>query len=316
MQWREGHQFPAEMSHLQVLLVKNELYCGGGVHADVQKERQLLVYRNDRWLPVHAPCPNVRFGLTSLDGKVAAIGGERHTDSQGTPSEAVWVLEGERNHEKWADDTIPSLRTARIHPTVLCYQSSTLVACGGISHWTDNWNYTCTDSVEIYFDESEQWIPAQSMPVRNNAMSCTVIDNKCYLVGGGRSHNKRKILTNDAVCGDLLTLLEGAIKNTSTNAWTVLQGCPNRGSMAAKLGGALIVLGGKRGERSNDVVSSIYMYDQSKSNWELLTCRMNYARYLAVAAQLPNGDMLVIGGRGADIKNCRTTLIASIHGLY
>ena len=51
----------------------------------------------------------------------------------------------------------------------------------------------------------------------------------------------REILTSDAICGDLFTLLEGEIKHTSTHAWTVLQGCPNRGSMASKIGSALIV---------------------------------------------------------------------------
>ena len=45
----------------------------------------------------------------------------------------VWVLEGERTHEKWECDMIPSLHTARIHPTVFSYKSSMLVACGGIS---------------------------------------------------------------------------------------------------------------------------------------------------------------------------------------
>ena len=94
------------------MLVKNDLYCGGGVYTDasIKKERQLLVYQKDGRLPVNAPCPNVHFGLTSLNGKVVAIGGERHTNTKGTLSKSVWVLEGERTHETWEScDTLPQL---------------------------------------------------------------------------------------------------------------------------------------------------------------------------------------------------------------
>ena len=107
------------------------------------------------------------------------------------------------------------------------------------------------------------------MPVRNNAMACTVINNKCYLVRGVYldgvvfSIEKKSLPCSDVICGDLFTLLEGAIKHTSTHAWTVLQGCPNRGSMASKIGGALIILGGKMGSEGSKYVSSIYNYIRS-----------------------------------------------------
>ena len=157
------------------------------------------------------------------------------------------------------------------------------------------------------------------MPVRNNAMSCTVIDNKCYLIGGGRCQRPRNVLTNDVICGDLSALLLSIEHSQSSrSAWSRLPSCPHRGSTAARVGGALIAIGGKEGnDRSKNVMMEICLYDASKEKWEELRfCRLPEARYLAAVMQLSSGEMLIIGGRGDNTKNCETTFKASIQGLY
>ena len=242
--------------------IGSTIYCGGGYTGNIDTERQVFQYnpQKDTWsqLPI---CPTRYFGLTQLDGKLVTVGGSRI--DQPIPINDVYVFQ---DSETWENSVIPPLPTARFYPTAFNYKS-TIVVSGGVTHWhTDSELRTRTNTVEVFQTKTCQWYYAEPLPVAHSDMSCAIVNDSCYLIGG----NKLGAPSRQAYCTSVSNLISRALPpdhpetsstpqaSPSPPTWQVLPKCPLYYSTAAELGGCLLAIGGR--DRSNSPSSAVHTY--------------------------------------------------------
>jgi len=168
---------PVAMNAHHIVRIGYSVYCGGGFTGRVSTDRLVFKYdcKEDKWsqLPI---CPTLHFGLTQLDGKLVTVGG-RDVDKL-TPIKDVYSFE--EDSQKW--NNLPSLSEARCSPCAFTHKS-VVVAAGGINHWKFDYEHSaCTDSVEVL--QGSQWLSSVPLPFALSAMSCAIVNDTCYIIGG------------------------------------------------------------------------------------------------------------------------------------
>ena len=291
------------MTTHHIVRIGSTIYCGGGYTGSNDTARQVFQYipKQDTWsqLPI---CPTRYFGLTQLDGKLVTVGGEDH-DQTDIPINDVYVFQ---ESETWESSFIPPLPTARFYPTAFNYKS-TIVVSGGITQWhTDSIHSTRTNAVEVFQTKMYQWYHAEPLPVAHSRMSCAIVNDTCYLIGGTKSDAP----SIQAYCTSLSILISRALppdhpETSSTPqappsppTWQVLPECPLVYSTAAELGGCLLAIGGM--DDSNSPSSAVHMYSPSTNSWiRISSGDLPVPRFSAAATQLEGGEVIFVGG---DIK--------------
>ena len=295
---------PVAMSTHHIVRIGSTIYCGGGYTGKGGDTSRLVFQYNrkqDTWsqLPI---CPTCYFGLTQLDGKLVTVGGRRI--DQIIPINDVYVFQ---KSETWENSIIPSLPTARFYPTAVNYRS-TIVVSGGITHWkTDTYHSTYTTAVDVFQTKTYQWHHAEPLPVAHCGMSCAVVDDTFYLIGGTKSGGYR---SRQAYCTSVSNLISRDLPpdhpetsstpqvSPSPPTWQVLPECPLSYFTAADLGGCLLAIGGR--DDSNSSSSAVHMYSPSTNSWVRISSGdLPVPQYLAAATQLEGGEVIFVGG---DIK--------------
>ena len=288
------------MSEHYIVRIGSTIYCGGGYTDNINtKSRRVFQYspNQDTWsqLPI---CPNFQFGLTQLDGKLVTVGGNR--TYQFIPINDVYVLQ---ESETWENSIIPPLPTARFYPTAFNYKS-TIVVSGGITHWeTDSIHSTRTNAVEVFQTKMYQWYRAEPLPVAHSGMSCAIVNDTCYLIGG----DKLGGASRHAYCTSVSNLISRSLPpdhpetrstpqaSPSPPTWQVLPECPLSYSTAAELGGCLLAIGGR--DDSNSPSSAVHMYSPSTNSWvKISSGDLPVPRFYAAATQLEGGEVIFVGG--------------------
>jgi len=222
------------------------------------------------------------------------------------PISDVYVFE---ESQTW-ENSIPPLPTARFYPTAFAFKSA-IVVSGGVTHWnTDAVHSTRTTAVEVFQSKSSQWYHAEPLPFAHDSMSYAIIDDTCYLIGGGIMGGS----TKSAYCASLPTLIETAVPphcqeetNTTPQAspssptWQVLPQCPLYYSAAAELGGCLLAIGGMVDQMSPS--SAVHVYSPSTNSWARMSSGdLAEPRFQAAATQLKTGEVIFVGGEEGGIK--------------
>ena len=290
---------PVAMSDHHIVRIGSTIYCGGGHTGSIEKSRQVFQYnpKQDTWsqLPV---CPTRYFGLAQLDGKLVTVGGEDHNQTD-IPINDVFIFQ---ESETWENSIIPPLPTACFYPTAFNYKS-TLVVSGGITHWpTDNKLKTRTNVVEVFQTKMYQWYRAEPLPVAHSSMSCAIVNDTCYLIGGTTGAASRR-----AYCTSVSNLISRALPpnhpetsstpqaSPSPPTWQVLPECPLSYFTAAELGGCLLAIGGVND--SNSPSSAVHMYSPSTNSWVRISSGdLPVPRNSAAAKQLEGGEVIFVGG--------------------
>ena len=289
------------MSDHHIVRIGSTIYCGGGyTPGSIDTERQVFQYnpKQDTWsqLPI---CPTRYFGLTQLDGKLVTVGGCRIDKI--IPINDVYVFQ---DSETWENIIIPPLPTARFYPIAFNYKS-TLIVSGGLTHWhTDFKLRTRTSAVEVFQTKTYQWYCAEPLPVAHSDMSCAIVNDTCYLIGGASSDGA----SIRAYCTSVSNLISRALPpnhpetsstpqaSPSPPTWQVLPECPLAYSAAAELGGCLLAIGGMDGSGSPS--SAIHMYSPSTNSWVRISSGdLPVPRYKAAATQLEGGEVIFVGGK-------------------
>ena len=305
------------MADHHIVRIGSTIYCGGGYTDKVDTSRLVFQYdpKQDTWsqLPI---CPTIEFGLTQLDGKLVTVGGRRL--DQFIPINDVYVFQ---DSETWENSIIPPLPTARFYPTAFNYKS-TLVVSGGVTQWhTDPKLRTYTNAVEVFQTKMYQWYCAEPLPVAHSDMSCALVDDTCYLIGGTKSGG---YASRHAYCTSVSNLISRALPpdhpetsstpqaSPSPPTWQVLPECPFYYSTAAELGGCLLAIGGE--DDSDSSSSAVHMYSPSTNSWVRISSGdLPVPRDFAAATQLEGGEVIFVGG---DIKlnspPTKTVFIVSI----
>ena len=254
--------------------------------------------KQDTWsqLPI---CPTIHFGLTQLDGKLVTVGGSK-LDHHLTIINDVYIFQ---DSETWENSVIPPMPTARSRLTAFNYKS-TIVVSGGSTHWhTDSQLRTRTNAVEVFQTKTYQWYRAEPLPVANSGMSCDIVNDTCYLIGGIKSDGYASI---QAYCTSVSNLISRALPpnhpetsstpqaSPSPPTWQVLPECPLAISTAAELGGCLLAIGGRD---DIDPSSAVHMYSPSTNSWVRISSGdLPVPRYFAAATQLEGGEVIFVGG--------------------
>ena len=303
---------PVAMSEHHIVRIGSTIYCGGGYTGN-NTARQVFQYnpKQDTWsqLPI---CPTHYFGLTQLDGRLVTVGGSRL--DQPIPINDIYIFQ---ESETW-ENSIPPLPTARFYPTAFNYKS-TLVVIGGVTHWeTDSIHSTRTNAVEVFQTKTYQWYRAEPLQVAHSNMSCAIVNDTRYLIGGTTGYASRP-----AYCTSVSNLISRALPpdhpetsstpqaSPSPLTWQVLPECLLDFPTAAELGGCLLAIGGR-----DDICSpssAVHMYSPSTNSWVRISSGdLPVPRYYAAATQLEGGEVIFVGGKIKYGSPTKTVFIVSI----
>ena len=306
---------PVALNHHHIVRIGSTIYYGGGITGgSIDDDRKVFQYnpKQDTWsqLPI---CPTRHFGLAQLDGRLVTVGGRRLDET--IRINDVYVFQ---YSETWENSIIPPIPTARSHLTAFNYKS-TLVVIGGITLWTtDSEHSTRTNAVEVFQTKTYQWFCAEPLPVAHSGMSCAIVNDTCYLIGGTTGYVSRH-----AYCTSVSNLITQTLPpdhqetssilqgSHSPPIWQVLPECPLSYSTAAELGGGLLAIGGK--DNSNSSSSAVHMYSPSTNSWlRISSGDLPVPRYFAAATQLKGGEVIFVGGSIKLSSPTKTVFIFSI----
>ena len=312
LRWRRVADLPTAMTQHHIVRIGSTIYCGGGyTGGSIDTARLVFQYnpKQDTWsqLPI---CPTAHFGLTQLDGKLVTVGGK--LDRTTNPINDVYVFQ---DSETWENSIIPPLPTARFYPTAFNYKS-TLIASGGITEWHNDTYHS--NAVEVFQTKTYQWYHAEPLPVGHSGMSCAIVNDTCYLIGG----SKLGTASRHAYCTSVSNLISRALPpdhpetsstpqaSPSQPTWQVLPECPLPYVTAAELGGCLLAIGGM--DDSGSPSSAVHMYSPSTNSWVRISSGdLPVPRSFAAATQLEGGEVIFVGGRIEFYSPTKTVFIVS-----
>ena len=306
---------PVAMSQHHIVRIGSTIYCGGGYTGRSVTSRQVFQYnpKQDTWsqLPV---CPTRQFALTQLDGQLVTVGGNRIDKI--IPINDVYVFQ---ESETWENSIIPPLPTARFYPTAFNYKS-TLIVSGGITHWgTDSEHSTRTSAVEVFQTKTYQWYHAEPLPVPHSNLSCAIVNDTCYLIGGVKLGSASRHAYCTSVSNLITRTLPPAHPETSSTpqaslsppTWQVLPECPLSYFTAAELGGCLLAIGGV--DDSDSPSSAVHMYSPSTNSWvKIPNGDLPVPRDSAAATQLEGGEVIFVGGDSEESNNTKTVYVRTV----
>ena len=269
----------------KTLNLPQSIVIGGAVFVAACYNLDVLRYetRSDQW-SVLPSCPVSHFGLGQLSGKLVTVGGKNR---RGATVNHVYMYVQET--QQW-EKAIPPMPTTHLLPTVITYNSS-IAVCGGRGG---------DRVVEVFNSETAQWHTASPLPVACEYKQLTIINDTCYL-GGGGIH----VSTWPIMCASLPSLfqssspLEQQTSAQQQSVWTVLPDMPLYDSALANMGGTLLALGGDESPLSPPS-DAIHAYSASTKAWVRIASLPQACRR-ATAELLPSGEVMLIGGR--DSKN-------------
>ena len=314
MKWRRAADLPVGMCHHSVVRIGDTIYCGGGFTGNIDTARQVFQYdpKEDKWTAPFPLCPTIYFGLTHLEGRLVAVGGQKLNATIGTPINHVYTLKGSQG---WT--FLPPMPTARIFPTVFTFNAH-IISCGGIISLTDGQNYTCTNAVEIFSHDTSQWFTAQPLPMPIHLLSPTIIGDTCHLIGGLKSKDGGSFGCKETITASLPAVISSVTpissslppSRTQSRVWKMIHLCPLAGSAAVELDGQLVAVGGITRER---VHASVHLYIPSSDSWlELADSDLPVPLYCPEATQLLTGQVIVVGGQDDREREIKDVFIGSL----
>ena len=247
------------------VLIGDVVYVAGDTH-------HMLKYdtRSDKW-SVLPPCPVKFFGLGQLSDKLVTVGGR-----DGNADDVGDVYTYEEETQQW-EKSIPPMPTPRMYSTVVTYRSS-IAVCGGCGYGGGR----TSDIVEVFDSKTSQWHTSAPLPVEHYSMYVTVINDTCYLGGGGEGNMS-------IMCASLPSLFQSTTPHNQV--WTKLPDLPHGGNALTNMGGTLLALGGGAESPSED----IHAYCPNTKAWVKIG-RLPQAYGAATAELLPSGEVMLIGG--------------------
>ena len=285
----------------ETLYLPQSIVIGGAVFVAGWNSHDVLRYetRSDQW-SVLPSCPVEFFGLGQLSGKLVTVGGE---DGRGATVNHVYTYVQET--QQW-EKSIPPMPTPRQLPTVITYNSS-IAVCGGSGE---------DRVVEVFNSEAAQWHTAAPLPVACKYMQLTIINDTCYLGGGGIVISTRSIM-----CASLPSLFQSSSpheQQTSAqqqSVWTVLPDTPLYYSALANMGGTLLALGGHKSAllltASSPPSDAIHAYSASTKAWVRIAS-LPQACSSATAELLPSGEVMLIGGDDSKGNESKAVYIGTL----
>ena len=286
---------PHGMYNATAVVLDNTVYVGGGTAGEMSDCICKYAIEENMWglLP---RCPVTSFGLAKLAGRVIVVGGiltdpnkqARKTSVQSDDISNRCFTFDDESHD-WKSSCSP-MPTPRYSLTAMGYQSC-LITCGGRTA------KGVVDTVEIFqlhSGDHGEWYVTHPLPLPFCSMSSTIIQGSCYLLGGKIDPFRG---TNKVFHASLTSLIESP-KHENTSHWHELEGyIPDNRATAANLGNSLLAVGGIPYWRPK-----VNCYRQVTNSWFVLADLPDPHAYVGPAvAELPTGELLIIGGATDDL---------------
>ena len=267
------------------------------------KDHRGLIFEYDirdnttqKWKCPFSPCPTVYFGLGEHMGKLVVVGGEIVLADKMITGEVFVVDEG---YTKWNGGEIPALKTPRIRACVVSFGGN-MAACGGLVRGEREIR-ECSSAVEVYKSGGREWCTVAPLPVPRAALRVTIIHETAYFMGGFCPDLTSPGKPN-CVSIDLKDLFQADNENPPISWNTHVRDAPFQSCTPASLCGSLIALGGVKNQLTvagGIQTDSVYAYSPTVDDWHLIG-QLPIELSSATATTLPNGELLVFGGRTGD----------------
>ena len=290
----EVAQLPVAMYHAHAVVVESTgtVYVGGGSTTNKEHDDTIFKYQDSKDWDQLPPCPVTSFGLAAFGNSIVTVGGRIPGVKEGVLNH-VYTYDESNGKTPWKG-TIPNMPTARHSLTVLSHDFN-LYACGG-----KNARETL-DTVEIFKSVDKQWITTAPLPFPCHSMSCTVIHSSCYLLGGYDQYS----FTNSVLYASLTSLIEvvSGSQKEHKDIWRKLPSVKDNCATAASFGGCLLAIGG-----FGSSFVKIYSPLNLRREWVKLTKLPEHVLIRPAVADLPDGNLLVIGGAVAKTLKPQTSV--------
>ena len=289
--WIKKADMPKATSLHSVGVVDGKIYVIGGTNniygwADYWSTVWEYDPATDTWTPkADMPDGRARLCASVVDGKIYAIGGSPHRDS-----DIATVEMYDSSTDTW-------IRKADM-PRARCFLSASAVngkiyVIGGKIYPSE----TMVSTVEVYDPATDTWTRKADMPTARGMHSASVVDGKIYVIGGVTG-----------AYGPFISTVE--MYDPRTNIWARKTDIPTRrsGHTSNVLNGKIYVIGG-----ANDwdyCLPSMEVYDPAMDTWttglDMPTARA------AHSASVVKGKIYAIGGM-LDISSWTTVSAVEVY---
>ena len=294
---------PFGMFDATAIVLDNTVYVGGGTSSNDMSSFICKYEIKDGGWDLLPRCPVTSFGLAKLAGRVIVVGGiltdpnkqaRKASVQPDDISNRCFTLDDESHDWK---SSCPPMLTPRYSLTAIEYRSclgcrSCLITCGGR---TAKGVVNTVEIFQLHSGESGEWYVTHPLPSPYYGMSYTIIQDSCYLLGGesGPLRGTCKVLH-----ASLTSLIQASVLGSfphefeSMSPWHELQeDIPSTRATAASLGNSLLAVGGNRRK------PKMICYRKVTNSWfELADLPDPNARVGPAVAELPTGELLIIGG--------------------
>ena len=270
---------------VQSVVLGNKVYIGGGSAGSDCDTCKVMVYDIQRDTYSTLPQYNAYwFAMTALNDQLVLAGGLDLASRK--PTNQIAVLQS----DKWTRP-YPPMTIARHDSTAFSFNNHIIVAGGRVDQGRR------ISSVEVLDVTSNRWCIADPLPVGRSSIKYVIVGNMCYIIGGydhTGSHTKVVHKVN------LRELTEKAVSITASPAtpepislWQTEEDTPLFEFAPLVLKQSMLAVGG-RGRY--DASTSIHLYQSGTRRW-VKVGDLPTARYTCTCSVLPNGQVLIAGGR-------------------
>ena len=281
--WRNEGRAPIQMKRGSSIVAGDLaffMHCDGRVcsYNSLTKKWSVLPYA-----PYHES------GLAVINGLLTTIGG---CSIGGVPTDKLFSLkkfEGEEG--RWVEH-FPHMPTERFCTAVVSTEYHVIVA-GGMRSKRNH-----LVLVEVMDAETLVWSTSTNLPYPVSAASATICRDQLYLLGGwhdrGKIHNVLTCSVNDIIRTQPTSWAK-KIKTTLslTSVWQEVASSPAVLSTCVAVEGVLLSIGGH--DSKNKDTAAVHKYNPTTNTWDLVN-HMSIAHYCCLAAALPTGKLMVVGG--------------------
>ena len=287
------------MTNSQAVILRGSVYIGGGFAESDDGKNIVQKYNAEKEEWNQLPkCPMKYFAMAAVNDQLFLAGG-RDTNSYDTNEITVW----DSDLQQWVHP-YPPMPTSRQKATALGYQHY-LIVIGGRSH--DD----TLDIVEILDTRSQsfQWYTADPFPIPCNKMTCAMLRDTLYLLGGAIGKEVFSVYLPDLI--SRATRVQTPVlprPQLSVSPWMKLPDLSLMDSTVLALNDYVVAVGGKVGKRRS---STMYLYDAEFVEW-VRVGSLPVARSCCIATILPTGEILVLGGEDESYKRFNQGYIATV----
>ena len=213
-------------------------------------------------------CPSV-----IINNFLTLIGGH----CRGTITYQLFSLTGKGSGRRWTEE-FPPMPTKRQKSIALCTETA-LVVAGGKNHNKD------LSVVEVLNTETLQWSTAADLPTPLTFAPAAVCGDHVYILKDSNMYT--------CSVSALVQSCKPSLRKTDPGVWTTVAAPRVIHTTCVSIHGQLLAIGGKHSDEK--ITSAVHMYNPTIDSWEVIS-HMAMPRQRCIAAVLPNGQLMVVGG--------------------